>query len=121
MPADGIYMVKSGEFELAKEINVKKKANKYLEKNRKSNISLGEKLSMQKTSSIMQDGSLTRIRVANVGFGETLGMEEVLASQVTPSNPEGKIAPRKNTVTCVTRDASVMFISLDDFQERVAD
>ena len=94
-------MVKSGEFELAREINVAQQMEKFIHAGRQTDMTMGQRLVLKKQSQLKADPSFTKIRVAMVGSGEVVGLDECLG---------GEPQRRRNTVVCNQAGSEICFI-----------
>eukprot|EP00347_Sterkiella_histriomuscorum_P000677 403374923 len=107
MKNDGVYFIKSGEFELIREINIEQQLETFIQKARQTDMTMGQRLQLKKQTKMKRDQSINKIRVAILGMGEVFGIEE--------SQDE----KRMNTVICNQNDSVVYFMPIEDFKERV--
>lgn len=105
-----MYFIKEGEFEVTKEINIKKHTEDFISSRRQTDLTMGQRLILVKKQQQKQDPTVNQIRLALLGTGECFGLEECNSS--APMRRQTKVVCTKNGSVCY-------FISIQDFKERI--
>eukprot|EP00347_Sterkiella_histriomuscorum_P011137 403373617 len=108
---DGVYFIKSGEFEVSKKVKIEKPENKSSVVNQLQNVNkmLKDSMKLNFQQFLQVDISLKQIRLYLQGSNEIFGLEEVADNK----------QKRQTTVVCSTNNAVVYFIKREDFVNSV--